>query len=462
MPSNVTRITRAIKARSSDGIPQIVYYHFGVGSQGSIIDRVYGLAEIVREGYEFISTNYVPGDEIFLIGFSRGAFTARSIAGLIGEVGVLTKGGLPYLSEIFRDVQHMHDPNYVPKHRDVPFPNKPSAKDPRYKRELVRRGLTRREIPIKAIGVWDTVGSLGTPRIGWLEKLSIQSSASKEMSFYDTKLSNCIENAFQALALDESRASFSPAVWEKAPGNTTTLRQVWFPGVHSNVGGGYPDQQIGNITLAWMMSQLAPFIDFDPEYILDQDEENERYYEKKGAPVRPWSFGKIYDSMSGLFALGGSLIRTPGAYYEIDPWTGRKTSKPLRDTHEYIHPSVRTRFRLKGPGVNDEGRYEAKALNDWKLMIEYDAGSKKPDVFWKARSPKRNATTRILPESPLWDMERELLESDPETYEHVMYPPQQQARKKVRERPVDGEGFYDSRQPRVRERSTRNEGYYED
>ncbi|KAK5007097.1 hypothetical protein LTR28_005689 [Elasticomyces elasticus] len=385
IPSNVTRITRAIKARSSDGIPQIVYYHFGVGSQGSIVDRLYGgatgngLAEIVREGYEFISTNYVPGDEIFLIGFSRGAFTARSIAGLIGEVGVLTKSGLPYLSEIFRDVQHMHDPNYVPKHRDIPFPNKPSAKDPRYRRELVR-----------------------------------------------------------------------------------TLRQVWFPGVHSNVGGGYPDQQIGNITLAWMMSQLAPFIDFDPEYILNQDEDNERYYEKKGAPVRPWSFGKIYDSMSGLFALGGSLIRTPGTCYEIDPWTGRKTSKPLRDTHEYIHPSVRTRFCLKGPGVNDEGRYEAKALKDWKLMIEYDVGSKKPDVFWKARSAKRNATTRILPESPLWDMERELLENDPETYEYVMYPPQQQVRKKVRERPVDDGGYYESRQPRVRERPTRNEGYYED
>lgn len=71
-----------------------------------------------------------------------------------------------------------------------------------------------------------------------------------------------------------------------------TLRQVWFPGVHSNIGGGYDDQQLANITLAWMMSQLEPFLDMRMEYVLDQEEENARYYRKERQRIRPWSFGE--------------------------------------------------------------------------------------------------------------------------------------------------------------------------
>ena len=143
IPSNITRLTRAIKATSTDGIPQVVYYHWGVGSQGGVVDRVVGgatgqgLSENVREGYEFICNNYSLGDEIFLLGFSRGAFTARSIGGLIASVGILTKEGLQYLAEIYRDTTHKYDPSYKPKHPDTPFPNKPSAADPEYVEELV-------------------------------------------------------------------------------------------------------------------------------------------------------------------------------------------------------------------------------------------------------------------------------------------------------------------------------------
>jgi uncharacterized protein (DUF2235 family) len=124
-----------------------------------------GLAEIVREGYQFLSTNYIRNDEIFIFGFSRGAFTARSIAGLVDVVGVLTKDGLPFLPEIFRDVQNRHNSNYKPRNPDIPFPDKPSALDPRYTEELQRRGLTRLNVPIRIVGVWDTVGALGTPKV---------------------------------------------------------------------------------------------------------------------------------------------------------------------------------------------------------------------------------------------------------------------------------------------------------
>lgn len=140
----MTRISRAIKSVSSDGVPQIVYYHFGVGSQGGLVDRIVGgavgigLGENIREAYAFLCTNYSPRDEIYLLGFSRGAFTARTIAGMIGVVGLLAKSGLQHLGEVFRDVQHRRDPNYRPQDPDAPFPKKPSAGDPRYKAELAR------------------------------------------------------------------------------------------------------------------------------------------------------------------------------------------------------------------------------------------------------------------------------------------------------------------------------------
>lgn len=148
-------------------------------------------------------------DEIFLFGFSRGAFTARSIAGLIGGVGLLTKAGLPSLAEVFKDFENRENPNYQPATPDSPFPNKPSALDPRYEEELEKRDLTRLDIEIKVVGVFDTVGSLGIPRIPWLERLHLQTRSTKEYLFYDTNLNNRIQNAFQALALDEHRASFS-------------------------------------------------------------------------------------------------------------------------------------------------------------------------------------------------------------------------------------------------------------
>lgn len=345
-------------------------------------------------------------------------------------MGILTKEGLPFLAEIFRDVQHRHDRDYKPKHPDIPFPDKPSALDPFYAAELQRLGLTRLHVPIKVIGVWDTVGALGTPRIGWLHRLGLQSSASKEMSFYDVSLSNCIENAFQALALDERRYAFQPTLWEKFEGNTTKLRQVWFPGAHSNVGGGYDDQQIANITLAWMIAQCSPFLDFDEDYVLDQHDENEDYYEKSGQKLRPWSFGKIFSGMTGFYALGGSKVRTPGRYYAYDPVEGRETDDPLRDTHEYVHPSVRARQRLGGPGLDDHGRYDCKALQMWKLNIEYlPGGPKKPNIFWKLKSKDRNVSTRVLPEAPLWGIEKELLEFDPETMDYVLKPSAARQRK---------------------------------
>lgn len=139
-------------------------YQAGVGTSGGVISRIVGgatgmgLEENVRETYSFIAINYHPGDEIFLLGFSRGAWTARSVAGMIGALGLLTRQGLPMFPEIYKDFKHRLDPTYVPRSLDIPFPDKPPFEDPAYVAELERRSLTRLDIPIKAVGVWDTVG----------------------------------------------------------------------------------------------------------------------------------------------------------------------------------------------------------------------------------------------------------------------------------------------------------------
>jgi hypothetical protein len=416
-----------MKDTSCDGIPQVVNYQAGVGSTGTPVGRFFGgavgagLKENVREAYSYLSINYRPGDEIFLLGFSRGAYTARSVGGMVGDLGLLTKEGLPYFPEIFEDYMYRHDSRYTPRFPDAPFPNKPPFGDPRYVEELERRGLTVMGIPIKAIGVWDTVGSLGVPRISFLESLGLQSKRMKDLAFWDTQLYDGIENAFQALALDERRAPFAPALWEKTSRNTrTNLNQVWFPGVHSNIGGGYDDQDLSNITLAWMISRLEPFIDFYPGYIQSLYQANRSHYKRTDQRTRWWSFGEIYNSMLGVYSLAGAKVRTPGSYYRIDPATGRPTKKLLKNTHEYIHASARSRTGLGGPGVQDRAVYESRALREWQFSTEDPSpDSKEPRIVWTDHSD-RSEGQKVIPEAMLLATERALLENSPKVEDYVL------------------------------------------
>lgn len=132
--------------------------------------------------------------------------------------------------------------------------------------------------------------------------------------------------------------------------------------------------------------------------------------------------GEIYRSLTGVYILDGSTTRTPGNYHRVDPDTGRATSKLLRQTNEYVHPSARSRILLGGPGIEDRGRYEGKALRDYKLKSEEsDVEPKRALAIWVPRSRRKGAVR--LPESPLWETEKELLRTDPETYEFIMEGP---------------------------------------
>ena len=268
IPSNVTRICRALKAESTDGIPQVIYYQAGVGSGPGIRDRFIGgstglgLSEHIREAYDFLANNYLIGDEIFLLGFSRGAFTARSISGLIGNIGILTKPGMDDFYAIFLDYQNSGYPDYRSPFPATPFSDKPNIRDPEYGRELERVGDGKiqfgRSHWLTHIAAWsnnarcpyqsrgrlgnrwsvlvsplrsypvllnDSTGSLGIPRVGWLDKLG-PSLPEEEFAFSDCIVDSSVQNAFQALALDERREPFAPAVWHKPRGSSTVRPSI--------------------------------------------------------------------------------------------------------------------------------------------------------------------------------------------------------------------------------------------
>ena len=128
--------------------------------------------------------------------------------------------------------------------------------------------------------------------------------------------------------------------------------------------------------------------------------------------------------MMGIYALAGKSVRTPGAYSRVDPTTGRPTHKSLRNTNEYIHPSVRSRFELDGPGVEDRGLYDCHALQDYKLRLTGGRPEEnRPMAVWESRTKKKGAPKKVLQESPLWNTEIRLLQNSPKVYDFIYQPP---------------------------------------
>lgn len=309
-PTNVTKMTRAILPRAPDGTVQLVYYDEGVGT-GNRFDRFLGgtlgvgLGANVQQAYRFLALNYEPGDKIAMFGFSRGAFTVRSLAGLVNLIGLLRKGDLDKMPDIW---------SY--------YRTKPAE---RRKDTLDVRWMADREPSIDLLGVWDTVGSLGIPgdifgRIG-----------RRRHEFHDVALGKKVRRAYQALAIDEHRRNFLPAVWDtRQAGPDQDIDQTWFVGAHSNVGGGYPDPVLSDQAFLWMVGKARPLIAFDEDYlerrveILEQD--------KAG--------GDLVDSRTGVWKFLGRALRPIG-----------------QDTSEKVHPSVLARRAQRDPTPGGQHPY---------------------------------------------------------------------------------------------------------
>jgi uncharacterized protein (DUF2235 family) len=235
----------------NDDDSQLKYYDSGVGTDGSAFEHFFGgtmgdgLFQKVQDGYAFLSYVWDPGDEIYLFGFSRGAYTARSLGGMIAGFGVPT-----------RNLDNQTVQSVFNAYRTTGPATRAAMKaqlTPQY-------ALT--EVNIRMVAVWDTVGALGVPG-----QLFTEFDQAK-YGFLDTTLSAKVQNAYHAISLDERRASFVPTLWTNADGspraNDAQVTQIWFPGVHCDVGGSYADEQLSNITLRWMIDNAkACGLEFD-------------------------------------------------------------------------------------------------------------------------------------------------------------------------------------------------------
>ncbi len=245
--SNVEIIYNCISNIDDKGIPQIKFYDAGVGSssfdkEDQILGGVSGkgIDKNIKDAYKFILLNYEIGDEIYLFGFSRGAYTARSLAGFIRNCGIIKPQFIHLVDEAYELYRDRNE-----------YTNPDSDLMVGFKKQYCFELVT----PIKFIGVWDTVGSLGIPIP------SRRKSNALRYKFHDVKISSTIENAFHALAIDERRKLFEPTLWElsetvkKNKNHKQVMEQRWFSGVHCNIGGGYIDTGLSDLAFDWIKNK---------------------------------------------------------------------------------------------------------------------------------------------------------------------------------------------------------------
>lgn len=259
--TNVALTARSIAPRDADGNPQIVFYSAGVGvslDRLSIWEGMIGgdLDEHLLSAYTFLTLNYEPGDQIYLFGFSRGAYTVRSLAGLLRKIGILRRASADKAREalqIYRNTKISSASDAVARFRHAHACAWPRLEPSGMQRVRDEIGAPAFDLRIRYMGVWDTVGALGIPRI-----LPFHLSfVNRRYQFHDTALSRAVQCARHAVAIDEKRRSFAPTLWSNVedfnpPHQKPRVLQAWFPGDHGAVGGGGKDRALSNCSFLWV------------------------------------------------------------------------------------------------------------------------------------------------------------------------------------------------------------------
>lgn len=213
---------------------QVAHYEPGVGTfpapgrwgerAGVALGKLfgYGITQNIENGYRFLVEHYRPGDRVFLFGFSRGAYAVRCLAGMLHKCGLLHPSAKGLIGEAARV--------YYQKGNDTAAA--------RYK------SIYSRDCPVHFLGVWDTVDSLGY--------------LYTKRRFFNARLGENVSFGYHALALDEKRPKFEPLLWnESGQANHQTVEQVWFPGAHADVGGGYETRGLAEVSLQWMLQHAT-------------------------------------------------------------------------------------------------------------------------------------------------------------------------------------------------------------
>ena len=334
--TNVVRLAQAVKKVADDKVPQVVYYNAGVGSGGPL-DRLLGgvfgvgLRSNVKRGLGFLTLNWDPAgnDEIYIFGFSRGAYSARALAGVIGTIRGIPK------QEYFHRLEDIWN-YYRSENRTEEMENTIST---------YLHGEGAMPPNIKCLGVWDTVGSYGIP-----EGLGLGALARKVTSwtrgFHSNTIGDHVEFALHAMAIDERRRAFPATAWIARKGEPVKphVEQVWFAGSHSNIGGGYERSGLADLALIWMMARAKELakLDFDKEYIA------KNFWPCAACSLynsdRGWVLSKILPFRRNVIAENASNSEKK-----------REEQQGMLPINERVHWSVIE--RLNRPAIVDGSRY---------------------------------------------------------------------------------------------------------
>ena len=361
--TNVWRMYEAVDLGPSppDRRPQIAYYDDGVGTSAfkplAVLGGVfgYGLKRNVLDLYKYAARNYRPGDDIHAFGFSRGAFTIRLVVALIASQGLVPSTTEDELDRRSRYAYRAFRQDWLPRRLQWPTRKARQIRDALTRWWDARRGRTGHasaevERPdIEFVGVWDTVSAYGGPIVeltraidNWIFPLSMP----------DYQLNGKVRCARHALALDDERDAFHPLLWDevheaglvaaKPDVFTGRLRQVWFTGMHSDVGGGYPDESLSYVSLLWMMAEA------EKAGLRTLDVIKDRFIALAS------SAGPIHDSRKGVAGYYRYQPRRIAAWLEpVDPRTVGMRDPQLADgngrqhgllTAVSVHESVVTRI----------------------------------------------------------------------------------------------------------------------
>jgi uncharacterized protein (DUF2235 family) len=329
--THIHKICRAGTALSEMGSDISVKYLKGVGTEaghrfsGGALGK--GLSDNVRAGYEWLARNYSSGDEIYIFGFSRGAYTARSLAGFLNFANLLEIPDLDQLEEAYSAYRFRDHHERAAAFRDGDA----------YAR-------SRKGVKVHFLGVFDTVGALGVPS-------NLVTEITRELphlnvNFHDVTICGNVEYACHALAIDEQRGPFRPTWWEKPdPRANITLpkhiRQAWFPGVHSDIGGGYDDDDgFANLSLDWMIGEAKlAGLDLRPGF------------EAAKMDITPNPSGTMHDSMgikTWIMHLHPSIDRFIRPIGEAQRHACTDLNPYVDVIDEYVHWSVIERMEKSG------------------------------------------------------------------------------------------------------------------
>ncbi|MBX9256331.1 DUF2235 domain-containing protein [Desmonostoc muscorum CCALA 125] len=293
-PTNVVKFAGSVKYTASDQTPQLVFYLSGCGTENDdLIYRIgggafgWGIDKIIQDAYRFLCMNYDKDaqDEIYLIGFSRGAYIVRCLAGMIYKCGLLRRSkirGIPKAYELYRDSKINPNAEQAKKFREYNSKKIESKKD-----------YLKYRVPIKMLGCWDTVGALGIPDITpWLP---ISKLWNQKYEFYDATLSPIVENAFHAVAIDEKRKIFPSTPMKKNEKNINQkVEEVLFVGEHGCIGGGTKEYRgLSDYPFQWIVNKAQNLgLEFEDDLQFD-----------------PNSNTQFNNSVTGFYALGGEEWR---------------------------------------------------------------------------------------------------------------------------------------------------------